>query len=232
MSVIAIICDQGTNNVAALKNLGVSIEKPYFIVGINKVFSIFDVPHIIKNIRNNFLKDDFIYMGKKISFNDIKETYKIDKLSNTSRALLKITDNHIYPGLFQKMSCKLALQIFRHTVAATMKTCITTGQLKSTTAPATADFIKEMNRLFDCLNSKALYTSNPYKCAISEERLGQLQLLINAKNWCEQLVKIFKGKKTRPPCFDGMIQTINAIQMLYEQQKEIGYTYLLTSRLN
>ncbi|KAF0717771.1 Uncharacterized protein FWK35_00034244, partial [Aphis craccivora] len=232
LSVTAIVCDQGTNNVAALKKLGISKEKPYFNVGTNTIFSIFDVPHIIKNFRNNLLKDDFIYKGQRITFNDIKKTYDIDKSSGTSRALLKITDSHIQPGPFQKMSCKLALQVFSHSVAATMKTCITTGQLTTSTASATADFIEEINRTFDCLNSKKLYTSNPYTCAISEERPGQLNLLLNSKNWCEQLRKTYNGKETRPPCFDGLVQTINAIQMLYIQQQKLGYTFLLTSRLN
>jgi len=151
-------------------------------VGTNKIFSIFDVPHIIKNVRNNFIKDDFIYKGQLITFNDIRKTYDIDKSSGTSRVLLKIINSHIRPGPFQKMSCKLALQVFSHTLAATMKTCITTGQL-STTASATADFVEEINRTFDCLKSKKFYTSNPHTCAISEERPRQSQLLLNSKNW-------------------------------------------------
>jgi len=112
-----------------LKKLGISKEKPYFNVGTNKIFSLFDVPHIIKKFRNNFIKDDFIQKGQLIIFNDIRKTYDIDKSSGISRSLLKIINSHIHPGPFQKMPCKLALQVFSHTVAAAMKTCITTGQL-------------------------------------------------------------------------------------------------------
>lgn len=36
----------------------------------------------------------------------------------------------------------------------------------------------------------------------------------------------------RPACFDGMVWTINAIIMLYEEQVKIGYSYLLLRRLN
>lgn len=54
--VTAIVCDRGKNNVAALKKLEIAKEKPYFNVGTNKVFSIFDVPHIIQIFRNNFDK--------------------------------------------------------------------------------------------------------------------------------------------------------------------------------
>lgn len=68
------------------------------------------------------------------------------------------------------MSCKLALQIFSNSVAAAIKTCVATGQLKSKTAVNTADFLKFMNDLFDRCNSEFKYCGNPYNCALSEER--------------------------------------------------------------
>jgi len=51
----------------------------------------------------------------------------------------------------------------------------------STTGENTANFLKHMNDLFDCLNSKSLYSSNPNMCALSEERPSQLQFLNEAK---------------------------------------------------
>jgi len=234
LNVIAIVCDQGTNNMASLKNLGLNKENPYFIVNNKKIYSIFDVPHLFKNFRNNFLKNNFIYKGNEISFKDIKEAYEIDKRSVTSRSLIKITDSHIQPGPFQKMNCKLALQIFSNSVSSALKTCISTGQIQSKTAAATADFIKEMNNLFDILNSKNLYSSNNYSCAISDERPNQLIFLNNAILWLRnlELYRPIKRYGVKIPCFDGMIWTLNAIILLYLQQKELGYKYLLTSRLN
>jgi len=81
----------------------------------------------------------------------------IDKRSSTSCSLLKNTDSHINPGPFKKMSCKLALQIFSKSMYAIMRTCIMTQELKSPTAAHTAEFVKEINNLFDCLNSQSLY---------------------------------------------------------------------------
>jgi len=69
-----------------------------------------------------------------VSFKDLKDTYEIVKKSSTSRSLLHITEAHIHPGPFQKMSCKLEMQLFSHRVAAAMKTCIMTHQLQSRTA--------------------------------------------------------------------------------------------------
>lgn len=50
-----VVCDQGPTNIAALRQLGFEEESPC-ITGNNvhnKVFVIFDPPHLIKNVRNN-----------------------------------------------------------------------------------------------------------------------------------------------------------------------------------
>lgn len=96
----ALICDQGANNVAAYKDLKIIKEEPYFLVENRKVFALFDVPHLFKNLRNHLFKKDFIFEGKQVSFKDIKKTYELDKNSSTSRALLHITDAYINPGPF------------------------------------------------------------------------------------------------------------------------------------
>ncbi|KAF0722620.1 Uncharacterized protein FWK35_00027879, partial [Aphis craccivora] len=56
--VTAVICDQGSNNCAALKQLGCNKESPYFEVNGKRIFSILDIPHIFKNYRNNLLKNN------------------------------------------------------------------------------------------------------------------------------------------------------------------------------
>lgn len=209
LKVRAIVCDQGPNNRSAFSKLNLTKEKPWFIVNNIKIFAIYDVPHLFKNLRNNLLSSDIICLDNKVSFSDIKQTYLIDKQSTSSRALLKITDSHINPGPFQKMSCKLALQIFNNTMSAAIKTCIKTGELKSSSALFTAEFITFVNNLFDCLNSRSLYSSNPYMCAISKERLKQLEFLESTKTWCQSLKKC--SGHSRPYSFDGLEWTINAV---------------------
>ncbi|KAL4126560.1 hypothetical protein QTP88_010781 [Uroleucon formosanum] len=233
-NIVALVCDQGSNNYSAIKHLGCCKEKPFIEIKGKTIFTIFDVPHIFKNLRNNFLKYNFKFNGQEVSFSDIKLAYNIDKSSCTSRALLKLTDSHMNPNPFQKMNCKLALQVFSNSVAAVLKTCIATGQIKSKTATATADFVQELNNLFDCLNSKTLYSFNIYSCALNEEKPYLLQCLMKTKEWWTQLELIqpinVYGKVV--PCFDAMIWSINAIIMIYTQQQQLGFKYLLTSRLN
>lgn len=56
------MCDQATNNVKALHILGAPLgpdggeESHCFTVGSERVAVIFDVPHLIKSIRNNLFK--------------------------------------------------------------------------------------------------------------------------------------------------------------------------------
>ncbi|KAL4135438.1 hypothetical protein QTP88_007047 [Uroleucon formosanum] len=117
-----------------------------------------------------------------------------------------------------------------NTINAAIKTCIKTGELKSSSALFTAKFITFVNNLFDCLNSRSLYSSNPYMCAISKERPKQLEFFENAKTWCQSLKKC--SGHSRPYSFDGLEWTINAVINIYEGQSKLGFEYLLTARLN
>lgn len=91
------VCDQGTNNQSALKSLGIDENKPYFYVNKNRVFSIFDVPHLVKSLRNNFIDCFFKKGDLQFAFKDIVEVYQIDKKNTKSKAILKITEAHIIP---------------------------------------------------------------------------------------------------------------------------------------
>lgn len=83
----------------------------------------------------------------------IQQTYEIDNRSEKGRALVKMTKANINPNAFEKLSVKLAAQVFSNRVYAAMQTEIKTGDLKTPTAKETANFVNEMSKLFDCLNS-------------------------------------------------------------------------------
>lgn len=147
---------------------------------------------------------------------------------------MKITPEHLNPGQFKKMSCKLALQIFSNSVsaAAAIRTVYDNGQLKSDTATATADFLQYFNSLFDALNSKTLFSGNPYSCALSKENPLIEETLLHAIDTMKSLYKLTSKGPTRPPSFDGLIWSLTSILSLYEQQKLLGFPYLLTNRSN
>ncbi|XP_039291443.1 uncharacterized protein LOC120353042 [Nilaparvata lugens] len=170
LAVKAIVCDQSTTNTRALKELGVSKEAPYLLNGKgDKIFAIYDPPHLLKTLRNNLLSHDFIYEERRVSFDDIVKLFELERQSGTIRAAHQLSSAHISPNNFQKMSVSLAAQIFSHTTAAALKTAIATGQLTTSTALETANFLQKINSLFDAMNSRTLFSKNPDNCALSKQ---------------------------------------------------------------
>lgn len=229
LSVKAVVCDQGTSNTKAFNDLGATTENPYFLDSKNeKVFTVYDTPHLIKSLRNNFLTHDFVYKGNRVSFSDVRKLYSLECNSTTTRAAHQLTPAHLWPNNFQKMNVALATQIFSHTTASALKTAIATGQIKSSTASHTADFLSDINSLFDAMNSRKLKVANPDNCALSKENKHIVDIL-------KQGVENFKGmtkidaKCPRPPCFTGFVCTITATLKLFEAE---DCKYLLTSRIN
>ena len=167
----AIVCDQGTSNQTAHKKLDVLPSKPYFnSIANNKIVALFDIPHLYKSLRNNLLKGDFLYNDKVISFNDVREAYKVDKEKVKARLMPKLSDGHLRPNTFQKMNVRLAVQVFSHSVSAGIRTCIETGEIKSTTAKDTADFLELLDQTFDILNSRRLFAGSLCVCIVKTKR--------------------------------------------------------------
>jgi len=48
-----VVCDQGTNNQSAMRSLGVERQKSFFLHNDQKIILVFDLPYLIKNVRNN-----------------------------------------------------------------------------------------------------------------------------------------------------------------------------------
>ena len=54
-----IVCDQGTTNQSALKLLNICENNPFFFINDHKIYSLFDVLHLLKSVRNNFIEASF-----------------------------------------------------------------------------------------------------------------------------------------------------------------------------
>jgi len=235
----SIICDQGTQNRRMFTLLGGTEENPSTVICDKKLYLIYDMPHLLKSVRNNLLSGNFKIENKIISFGDIQKTFEIDQ-KNTVRAMCKITTTHLSPNPFQKMSCKLAIQLLSKSVSAAIKTCVSTEELKSNTAINTAEFIDIVNDMFDSCNSKNLFEPNPNRKPMCEKNSTVFQNLKKARTLFKKAVKICnKTKKTSiPPCFTGIVWTITALFDLYNSEKLdlIKYQpekelFLLTNRL-
>lgn len=136
--------------------------------------------------------------------------------------MCKITPAHLAPNPFQKMCCKLAIQLLSKSVSAAIRTCITTGELKSNTAIDTAMFIEMVNNMFDSCNSKNLYDPNFNRRPMSEQNPSIFKNLSKARSEFKNAIKICNNnqKTSIPPCFSGVVWTITAMLELYESEKK------------
>jgi hypothetical protein len=172
--------------------------------------------------------------ARLVSWRDIHDAFVLDQSSTLARGAVRLSSRHIAPNSFERMSVKLAVQVFSESTAALMLTAIETQQLTSPTAEWTAKFIRELNHLFDALNSCQKTVKTPNNCAISYQHRIVRECLDNASKFIDTWVVSAKTAKTRlrPPCFDGLKNTIKGILALWKDLESEGSEFLLTSRLN
>lgn len=164
--------------------LNVSPENTGFYLNDTHLFYIFDIPHIIKALRNMLIKYDFYVYGKVISWQYIKAFYDNDK-NFPIRAAHKLTESHINPSNFEKMKVKLATQIFSHSVYVGMTCYIRFGYLPAEAAE-TADFVERIDKLFDILNSSQTSSSKKYNAAFKGETY-QIEFLTDCLSFFNKL---------------------------------------------
>ena len=95
----------------------------------------------------------------------------------------------------------------------------------------TADFLRSVNDVFDVLNVRAFDTkvATPLGSSSSE----QLERLRSLKDDALMWHVAGKSGNSRPPCFDGLIQDINAVLQMHQCLVVDGpLDFLMTGRLN
>ncbi|XP_055858807.1 uncharacterized protein LOC129921140 [Episyrphus balteatus] len=235
LNIVATSCDQGGNNLKAyrlLNGTNTLEEKPWVEIGNKKIFLLYDYPHMFKSVRNNLLKHQICYGEDIVDWKIITKLYRED-VKGTFRVFHKLTDAHINPASFQKLSVRLATQVFSANVASGINYAITSGCFQSEAekkvARDTANFLQRMNNLFDNLNSGHLYSRNPNNKALSDSN-EILSNIINARKWISTWTLV--GTKFIPPCFRGLKQTLLGIEMMWNHHKSEEQSYFLLSHLN
>lgn len=89
-----------------------------------KLIHIYDVPHLMKCIRNNLMTKDLLFtidgIQKHAKWSHFQELYTEDGLIPNSKMLPRLTDQHIIPEKVKKMKVKYATQVFSQRVSSTM----------------------------------------------------------------------------------------------------------------
>lgn len=82
----------------------------------HNVVPLYDVPHIMKGLRNNLMTKDVVYTKnnerKTVKWDYFQMLYDADKAKGELRSLNKLTEEHINKEKINKMRVKLATQLF------------------------------------------------------------------------------------------------------------------------
>ena len=117
-----------------------------------------------------------------------------------------------------------------NTVYAGMIILASVGKLRSE-ARMTAEFLKQVNDTFDLLNVRAFgtKTATPLRANSNE----QIACLVHMKEVSSSWQAVGKRFGTRPPCFEGLIQDINAILEMHTDLVVSGpLAFLMSGRFN
>lgn len=188
-------CDQVGINGAAIHEL-IDPNRPnqkftgellkYCIDGVSIIHG-FDLPHLIKVVRNNlYSKDLKHYISDRwnvsstdyaiseydesyiASWDDVEDTYLLD-LQGTERLLKKITDEHINPNK-SKMKVCVATQVLSETFGKVMLN-YSEKSLLPRDCTGTAQVILFFNDLFDSLNGGGPPQDGSLKGSINENSI-------------------------------------------------------------
>ncbi|CAG4953828.1 unnamed protein product [Parnassius apollo] len=125
---VALCCDQGTAFQAALKSFQEETRREQILsknrtdeainISGHRLNIIFDPPHLIKGIRNNFLTKN-IKFGEEISkWSDIVDVYKMDcNAIGGTKLMPKLNDEHVILGKIKKMKVKNCVRVLSYKVA-------------------------------------------------------------------------------------------------------------------
>ena len=78
------VCDQGPSNQKLVKLLNATVDKPNFVQNENKVFVVYDPPHLLKSVRNNLQKHNFMLDDRiGVCWAYLQKLYQIESAKTT-----------------------------------------------------------------------------------------------------------------------------------------------------
>ncbi|KAH9645396.1 hypothetical protein HF086_000014 [Spodoptera exigua] len=174
LKILATVCDQCTTNVGAIESLITESKEMFlrkgkiwrndFIVFNNeKIVPLYDVPHLLKRLRNNLLTKDLVYLDpeegkqKVLKWDYFQQLYEADKSYGHLKILQKVTEEHINREKINKMKVKTAAQVFSHSFAIAAQHLYDSGKVGSEIMNI-KPFVLMMDQLFDSLK-KMTYLS-------------------------------------------------------------------------
>ena len=205
-----------------------------------KFWIIFDPPHLLKCIRNNFTKYAIQFVDSDVDskcarWKHVEDLWNYEKECEI-RLCPKLTEMHINVGPFDKLKVNLAAQILSHSVSCALRTYVHFQVLPPEVLP-TADFVEMVNNLFDMLNNSFHGAKNNFKKVFNKNEEHHLEGLLTFKRFVSswKLVSEEHGtpNKSNAPFKQCMLVTI---QSIYELTQHLftchSFQYFCSRRCN
>lgn len=178
LNVLGTVSDQGPTNRGAISELRsnspLNDDIIYSIDGHNLVH-IFDIPHAMKNVRNNLLSSNLEFRrGAIANFRHIIEYLKVDE---SMCSVSSLSEKHLNPQGKLKMRVKYAVETLSSRVAAQMETfCRLSANSDNPVLVGcmdTVEFLRLVDLLFDLTNGPSASEKRPKdtRCNVSKNSL-------------------------------------------------------------
>lgn len=258
LKILATICDQSATNIAAINALISDSKASFFkkniewkqeciILENKKIFPLYDVPHLLKGLRNNLLTKDLLYFDvddkneKVIKWEYFEKLYIADKSYGELKIMQKITEEHINRDKINKMKVKLAAQIFSHSVAVAAKHLSDAGKVDPQIKNVQS-FVLMMDKLFDSLNCNtfSILHGKIYRAGVKAGSPHH-QLWIDAIKFLKSMKFIEKRKigdkicliEKSVPSIKNFIKTIEGMQGIWKiLSKKHGFDTMICRNFN
>lgn len=193
-----------------------------------KILFMYDPPHLLKNICNNF-KNNSIYVNGSLCTCDHVKTFCHFDRKSLVRLAPKLMEKHLTLAAFSKISVKLAAQVLSHSVAAGMSSLAQLDVL-SAEANQTAQYIELMDVLFNAFNSGSVKNSGKQMGHAMSEPSGYKDFFLESLQWLDTVTMPSSHSR---PCLARWRIAIHALLGLFEDlHMQQDVQFLLTDRLN
>lgn len=237
--VVGFTSSQATTCIRIASERNISPIQPFFYVNNKKIHYFYDILILMRNIRNVFMDNNFVYIDcndrqRVGSWTDIENLYEIEK-ERPYQIAYRLTSSHIKPNIADRLKLKFALQLFSKSISVAMLSLIASNIMPES-AIGTAKFIELMNDLFDILNSLPFCETN-----INNEAFVckdyQVELLNNVIYFLDTVIVTYRanGKDVTEgvQCLKQLQVTVKSVLNLsLELQIKNAENRLYTRRLN
>ncbi|KAG6454211.1 hypothetical protein O3G_MSEX008557 [Manduca sexta] len=231
--ILAIVCDQKPANMQAIAILQEQCgteSKNCFMVDKDKVFIVYDVPYLFKELRNEFLEKGKMTMnGMTARWTNIEEFLQENELY-----LHKISSAHVTPTDDEKLTIRYAAELLSHTISGMLKlmSCAK-EEFDCDDFIETATIVDELDQLFDytngASNKEKIKKAQRKPCSFKSNHVAMWRQYQETLTTVEFLVD---GLPTPNTCVEGYILTLTSLEDIWRELVKLGFKLLDLRTLN